>query len=95
VSARDSPGPRGTPTIPLPNDEQRNWQRLTLLMLERRVLRVKRGDVPVMAEMLDEIDTVQREIETRLADGRTPLQVERDWDTISAWSVNACPGPPM
>jgi hypothetical protein len=42
-----------------------------------------------MAEVLDQIDTVQREIETRLADGRTPLPAEPDWDTISAWSVNA------
>jgi hypothetical protein len=51
--------------------------------------RVKHGDVPVMADVLDEIDTVQREIETRLTDGRTPLPAEPDWATISAWSVNA------
>jgi hypothetical protein len=66
--------------------------RLTLPMPEHereRVLRVKRGDLPVMAEVLDEIDTVQREIETRLAGGRTSLPAEPDWDTISAWSVNA------
>jgi hypothetical protein len=66
--------------------------RLTLPMPEHereRVLRVKRGDVPVMAEVLDEIDTVQREVETRLAGGRTPLPAEPGWDTISAWSVNA------
>jgi hypothetical protein len=48
--------------------------RLTLPMPEReRELRVKRGDVPVMADVLDEIDTVQRKIETRLVRGGTQL----------------------
>ncbi|HET9139395.1 hypothetical protein [Actinophytocola sp.] len=54
-----------------------------------RVLRVKRGDVPQMAEVLDEIAAVQREIEARLTDGRTPLPAEPDWAKISAWSVDA------
>ncbi|QSB17398.1 nucleotidyltransferase domain-containing protein [Natronosporangium hydrolyticum] len=66
--------------------------RLTLPMPERereRVLRVKRGDVPVMTDVLEEIDAVQREIETRLADGRTPLPAQPDWAAVSAWSVDA------
>jgi hypothetical protein len=54
-----------------------------------RVLRVKRGDVPVLAEVLDEIATLQREIEDRLAGGHTPLPAEPDWAAISAWSVDA------
>ncbi len=66
--------------------------RLTLPMPEaerERVLRVKRGDVPVLAEVLDEIATLQREIEDRLAGGHTPLPAEPDWAAISAWSVDA------
>lgn len=66
--------------------------RLTLPMPEaerERVLRVKRGDVPVLAEVLDEIESVRQEIEYRLAEGLTPLPAEPDWDAISAWSANA------
>lgn len=66
--------------------------RLTLPMppVEReRVLRVKRGDVSVMAEVLAEIDTVQTEIDEILAAGRTPLPAEPDLAAISAWSVDA------
>ena len=66
--------------------------RLTLPMppaQRERVLRVKRGDVPVMAEVLEEIDVVQREVVARLAEGRTPLPAEPDWAAVSAWSVDA------
>lgn len=66
--------------------------RLTLPMPERereRVLRVKRGDVPDIDEVIREIDQVQADVESRLEIGRTPLPVEPDLDTISAWSVNA------
>lgn len=53
------------------------------------MLRVKRGDVPAMAEALAEIDDVQSQIEPVLAAGQTPLPVEPDWAAISAWSVQA------
>jgi hypothetical protein len=66
--------------------------RLTLPMPEaerRRVLEVKRGGVPVMAEVLAEIDSVRRQIEDILGAGRTPLPPEPDWARISAWSTGA------
>jgi hypothetical protein len=66
--------------------------RLTLPMPEpqrERVLRVKRGDVPAVADVLTEIDGVQRQIEHVLAAGHTPLPVEPDWAAVSAWSVHA------
>jgi uncharacterized protein len=66
--------------------------RLTLPMPEsqrERVLRVKRGDVTAVADVLAEIDGVQGEIEQVLAAGHTPLPIEPDWAAISAWSVRA------
>jgi predicted nucleotidyltransferase len=66
--------------------------RLTLPMPERereRVLRVKRGDVPEIADVLREISSVQTEIEELLVNGRTPLPVEPDLEVISEWSADA------
>jgi predicted nucleotidyltransferase len=66
--------------------------RLTLPMPERerqRVLRVKRGEVPVLEEVLREIGGVQTEVEQLLAAGRTPLASEPDLATISSWSATA------
>jgi predicted nucleotidyltransferase len=66
--------------------------RLTLPMpaAEReRVLRVKRGDVPALAEVIAEIRDLQSDIEDRLATGNTPLPEGPDVDTISEWSVGA------
>jgi predicted nucleotidyltransferase len=66
--------------------------RLTLPMADaerERVLRVKRGDVPDMAEVLAEIGGVQDRVEDLLATGRTPLPAEPDREAISDWSVSA------
>jgi uncharacterized protein len=66
--------------------------RLTLPMPEpqrERVLRVKRGEVPAMADVLAEIEGLQSQIEQVLAAGQTPLPVEPDWAVISAWSIQA------
>jgi hypothetical protein len=66
--------------------------RLTLPMPEpqrERVLRVKRGEVPAMADVLAEIEGLQSQIEQVLAAGQTPLPVEPDWAVISAWSIHA------
>nr|WP_240942462.1 nucleotidyltransferase domain-containing protein [Planosporangium thailandense] len=66
--------------------------RLTLPMPERereRVLRVKRGDVSALADVLHEIDEVQAAVRELLDSGRTPLPAEPDVDTISEWSVSA------
>lgn len=66
--------------------------RLTLPMppAEReRALAVKRGDVPVLREVLDEIAGVQARIERHLAGGDTPLPPEPDLDTVTAWAVDA------
>jgi hypothetical protein len=66
--------------------------RLTLPMPDRereRVLRVKRGDVGALAEVVAEIDEVRAEVEQRLRAGRTPLPAEPDLDAVSAWSVSA------
>ncbi len=54
--------------------------RLTLPMppvARERVLRVKRGDVPVLAQVLDKIDGLQGEIEARLAEGHTRCRQSR------------------
>jgi uncharacterized protein len=66
--------------------------RLTLPMPERereRVLRVKRGDVPEMADALDEIARVQAQIEDHLATGSSPLPAEPELPVISEWAVGA------
>lgn len=66
--------------------------RLTLPMPEaerERVLCVKRGDVPALADVLGEIAAVRAEVEELLATGRTPLRAEPDWDTITDWAVHA------
>lgn len=66
--------------------------RLTLPMPDRereRVLRVKRGDVRALGDVLREIAGVQTQIETVLSTGRTPLPAEPDLSTVSAWSAGA------
>jgi hypothetical protein len=66
--------------------------RLTLPMPERerqRVLRVKRGDVPALEDVLREIDEVQTAVRELLSRGRTPLPADPDLNAISEWSVNA------
>lgn len=66
--------------------------RLTLPMADaerERVLRVKRGDVSDMAEVLAEIADVQAQVEDLLATGRTPLPDEPDHTAISGWAVSA------
>jgi hypothetical protein len=64
-------------TLPMPAQER------------ERVLQVKRGDVPAIEDVLDEISGVRAQIEERLATGRTPLPAEPDLATISEWSVGA------
>jgi predicted nucleotidyltransferase len=66
--------------------------RLTLPMPERereRVLRVKRGEVSELADVLREITDVQAQVEELLATGRTPLAAEPDLEKISEWSSGA------
>lgn len=66
--------------------------RLTLPMPEQerqRVLRVKRGDVTMIEDVLTEIKDVQSRIEQRLATGDTPLPPEPDTQTIADWSIAA------
>jgi len=66
--------------------------RLTLPMPDRergRVLRVKRGAVRELADVLREITDVQTEVEGLLTAGRTPLPAEPDLETISEWSTGA------
>jgi uncharacterized protein len=66
--------------------------RLTLPMpgpQREEVLRVKRGEVPAVAEVLDRIGAVQAEVEQLLATGRTPLPDEPAIDVISDWSTGA------
>ena len=66
--------------------------RLTLPMPDRerdRVLRVKRGEVGRLDDVLREIAEVRTEVERALADGRTPLPAEPDLAAVSAWSVDA------
>jgi hypothetical protein len=65
---------------------------LTLPMPDRereRVLQVKRGDVPVLDDVLSEIAELQRQIEELLDTGRTPLRAEPALDTIGTWCVQA------
>jgi hypothetical protein len=65
---------------------------LTLPMPEpqrEHVLRVKRGDVPTIGDVLAQIEHVQSQIEQALAAGHTPLPVGPDWAAISSWSVQA------
>lgn len=64
-------------TLPMPAAER------------ERVLAVKRGDVPVLADVLAEIAGVQTQIEELLASGGTPLPAEPDWAAISGWCVTA------
>jgi hypothetical protein len=54
-----------------------------------RVLQVKRGDVPVLGDVLTEIAAVQRQIEELLETGRTPLRAEPDLDAVSEWCIRA------
>jgi predicted nucleotidyltransferase len=66
--------------------------RLTLPMpdVEReRVLAVKRGDVRRLDDVLDEIASVQAQVEDLLATGKTPLPEVPDGDAISDWAVSA------
>jgi predicted nucleotidyltransferase len=66
--------------------------RLTLPMpdVEReRVLAVKRGDVRRLDDVLDEIASVQAQVEELLATGKTPLPEVPDVDAISDWAVSA------
>ncbi len=65
---------------------------LTLPMPDRereRVLQVKRGDVPVLGDVLTEIAAVQRQTEEFLETGRTPLRAEPDLDAVSEWCIRA------
>lgn len=64
-------------TLPMPETER------------ERVLAVKRGDVPVMADVLAELDDVCGQIERLLAAGHTPLPPEPDWAAVSDWSSAA------
>jgi hypothetical protein len=67
----------GRLTLPMPDDER------------ERVLRVKRGDVPALEDVLREITDVQDGVERLLTSGRTPLPEDADIDRISAWAVSA------
>jgi hypothetical protein len=66
----------GRLTLPMPDDER------------ERVLRVKRGDVRDVTQVLDEIATVEAEITTLLETGRTPLAPDPDLAAISEWSID-------
>lgn len=64
--------------------------RLTLPMpaAEReRVLAVKRGDVPDLAEVVAEIADVEARIERLLSHGDTPLPEHPDLQAVTSWSV--------
>jgi hypothetical protein len=66
--------------------------RLTLPMPEaerERVLRVKRGDVPALPEVVAEIAGIEADIEEALTTGTTPLPTVPDIDAVSAWSTAA------
>jgi hypothetical protein len=54
-----------------------------------RVLGVKRGEVPRLADVLAEIDGLRAEVAELLAAGRTPLPPEPDWALLGEWSVSA------
>jgi hypothetical protein len=53
------------------------------------VLRVKRGAVGRIEDVLAEISTVQAEVEERLDRGLTPLPADPDLDAVSQWSASA------
>jgi hypothetical protein len=53
------------------------------------VLRVKRGDVPTLGEVLAEIDDVQAGIDHRLGTGDTPLPMDPDTRVVAEWSIEA------
>lgn len=66
--------------------------RLTLPMppaQREQVLRVKRGEVRTVEDVLAQIEDVQARIEQRLRTGDTPLPPEPDSDAISTWLVTA------
>jgi hypothetical protein len=64
--------------------------RLTLPMPAReRVLSVKRGDVPALADVVREIDDVRATVEGRLRSGDTPLRPEADVAAVSDWATTA------
>jgi hypothetical protein len=66
------------------------WLTLPMPKREReRVLRVKRGEVTVLADVLAEIDAVRADVESALATGQTPLPADPALDVISEWSVSA------
>jgi hypothetical protein len=67
----------GRLTLPMPDGER------------ERVLRVKRGEVPVLDDVLREITGVQERVEGLLTSGRTPLPEDADIDRISAWAAGA------
>jgi hypothetical protein len=54
-----------------------------------RVRRVKRGEVPVLSDVLREIEDVQAAVRNLLAAGRTPLPAEPELDAVSEWSTGA------
>lgn len=66
--------------------------RLTLPMPEserEHVLRVKRGAVPVIADVLSDIAAVAGQVEDFLGTGATPLPERPDLDAVSPWSASA------
>ena len=67
----------GRLTLPMPDAER------------ERVLEVKRGDVPDLQVVLDEIDQVAAEVQGALDSGRTPLPAEPDRAAINDWCVRA------
>jgi uncharacterized protein len=64
-------------TLPMPDAER------------ERVLRVKRGDVRDLDDVLAEIADVQARVEDLLDTGKTPLPDEPDRRAVSEWSVSA------
>lgn len=67
----------GRLTLPMPDAER------------EETLAVKRGEFPVLDDVLARIAGVQAEIEERLASGRTPLRAEPDVAAVTAWAVRA------
>lgn len=67
----------GCLTLPMPDEER------------ERVLRVKRGEVANVDEVMTEIADVRADVAARLERGQTPLPVDPDETTLSAWSVSA------
>jgi predicted nucleotidyltransferase len=64
-------------TLPMPRAEREH------------VLRIKRGEVRDLGQVLDDIAAVQARVERLLDDGATPLPVEPDLAAVSAWSIAA------